>query len=196
MNSGRTIMDESTGFLTHLNPGAVTETAHLEGLLAKVWDDLGGVEHGMTPEKLIGRMEDVEWRPPTLTFVIAPHGGTVLGATRVDIQQWTVDLERKTATCERIGHRQLHPMSNQIDVQPIADEITTRIVAGVTDDRLRWLGDGRVRVEVSNIFPGGSGFKQTVQARRKRLREALIKMLSPKGWVHPGSNTFGRTIPS
>jgi hypothetical protein len=115
------------------------------------------------------------------------------GPTRAELQQWAVDLDRKTATCQCAGHRQLHPMAKRIDVQPIVDEITTRIVMGDRDDRLRWLKDGSVRVEVGKVFPGGSGYKHTIQGRRRRLRAALIERLRPDGWVHLGRNTFGRT---
>jgi hypothetical protein len=40
-------------------------------------------------------------------------------------------------------------------------------------------------------LPVQSGYKQTVQGRRRRLRETLIKTLAAKGWVHLGRNTFG-----
>ena len=65
------------------------------------------------------------------------------------------------------------------------------IAGGEADDRLRWLGDGRVRVVMVRIFPERSGYKRTVQGRRMRLREALIERLSTKGWAHLDRNTFG-----
>jgi hypothetical protein len=185
-------MDELTGYLKDLDPGPVDQTSHLERLLARVWDDLGGDEAGMTGDKLIGRMEQAEWTPPKLSFSIERHGGAVLGSTRAECQRWTVDLEKKSATCERTGHRQLSPMATRVDVEPIADEIADKIVNGEPDDRLRWLGDGSVRVEMAKIFPTGSGYKQTVQGRRRRLRDALIERLNPMGWAHLGSNRFAR----
>jgi hypothetical protein len=188
-------MDELTGYLKSLDPGPVEQTNQLERLLAKVWDDLGGNEDGMTGHKLIGRMEQVEWHPPRLTFVIERHGGTVLGSTRAELQRWTIDLEQKIATCERTGHRQLSPMATRVDVKPIAEEIAGKIGGGERDDRLRWLPDGRVRVQMGEIFPKGSGFKRTIEGRRRRLREALIERLKPNGWIHLGSSTFGRTAP-
>ena len=97
---------------------------------------------GMAGHKLIGRMEHVEWNPPVLTFVIERHGGTVLGSTRAELQRWTVDLDRKTATCERAGHRQLSPMAKRVDVGSIADEVANKIVGGESDDRLTWLEMG------------------------------------------------------
>jgi len=141
----------------------------------------------------MGSMEAVQWNPPLLTFTVERHGGTVLGSTRAELQQWTIDLDRMTATCERKRHRQLHPMAKRIDVSSIADDVAQSILDGVTDDRLRWLGDGRVQIQVSKIYPGGSGFKQTVQGRRRRFRKALIEKLSPSGWAHLGRNTYGKT---
>ena len=170
-------MDESRNYLNTLEPGPVEETTHLERLLAEVWDDLGGDNGGMAGHKLIRRMAGVEWHRPILTFLIERHGGTVLGSTKAELQRWTVHLDRQTATCERTGHRQLSPMARRVDVGPIADEIARKIASGEADDQLSWLGDGRVRVEVSKIFPAQSGYKQTVQCRRMRLREALIERL-------------------
>jgi hypothetical protein len=101
-------MKELTDYLTNLDPGPVEQTSHLERLLARVWDDLvGGNEAGMVGRKLIGRIERVEWQPPRLTFVIERHVLTVLVPSKAELQRWTVDLEKKSATCERTGHRQL-----------------------------------------------------------------------------------------
>jgi hypothetical protein len=188
-------MDKLRDYLKNLDPGPVEETTHLEHLLAEVWDDLGGDEGGLTGHKLIDRMENVEWHRPILTFLIERHGGTVFGSTRADIQRWTVDLDRQTATCERTSQRQLSPVARRVDVGPIADEVAARIVDGEADERLSWLGDGRVRVEVGKILPVQSGYKQTIQDRRRRLREALIQRLGPMGWAHLGRNTFGQLHP-
>ena len=185
--------EELKDYLRTIEPGRIARTGDLKRLLAGVWDDLGGDDGGMAGCKLIGRMERVEWHPPVLAFTIERHGGTALGSTRAELQRWAVNLDRGTATCERAGHRQLSPMARRVDVGPIAEEIAGLIVGGVIDDRLRWLGDGRVRLEVGRIFPERSGYKQTVQGRRKRLREALIEALGPKGWGHLGRNTFGQT---
>ena len=185
--------EELKDYLRTIEPGRIARTGDLERLLTEVWEDLGGDEGGMAGRKLIGRMEGAEWHPPTLIFTIERHGGTVLGSSRAELQRWVVDLDRMMATCERAGHRQLSPTARRVDVGPIAAEIAGLVVGGVIDDRLRWLGDGRVRVEVGRIFPERSGYKQTVQGRRKRLREALIEALGPKGWGHLGRNTFGQT---
>src|SRR4051812_8749544 len=79
---------------------AITDTTALECLLAACWPELGGDHGGMEGCKLLGRMEDVVWNPPQLTFSVERHGGTVQGSTRAELQRWTVDVERGTASCE------------------------------------------------------------------------------------------------
>jgi hypothetical protein len=86
-------------------------------------------------------------------------------------------------------------MAKRVDVGSIADEIADRIVGGESDERLSWLQDERVKVDISRIFLDASGYRQTVQGRRKRLREALIERLRTKGWTHLGRNTFGQLTP-
>jgi hypothetical protein len=86
-------------------------------------------------------------------------------------------------------------MARRVDVSPIAEEIVRKIGGGERDDRLCWLLDGRVRVQMGKVFLKGSGFKQTIEGRRGWLRDALIERLSPRGWVHLGRSTFGRTVP-
>lgn len=184
--------EELEDYLQSIEPGRIAEAGQIERLLAGAWDGLGGDDGGMAGRKLVGRMERVEWRPPLLTFLIERHGGTALGSTRAELQRWSVDLDRRTATCERAGHRQLSPMAGRVDVGPIAEEVVWLILGGLANDRLRWLGEGRVRVEMGRIFPERSGYKQTVQGRRKRLRDALIRRLSPLGWSHLGKNSFGK----
>lgn len=124
---------------------------------------------------------------------VATHTGcgTVLGSSsRAELQRWTVDLDRQRATCDRAGQRQASTMARRVDVVSIADEIADRIVGVEADDRLTWLGDGRVRLKVGKIFAAHAGYQQTVQGRRKRSREALIGRLSTKGCAHLGRNMF------
>jgi hypothetical protein len=179
-------------YLNGLGPGPHDGTTDLERLLVKVWDMLGGDESGMTGQKLVGRIEHVEWYPPMLSFLIERHGGTVLGSTRAGVQRWSVDLDRQTATCKLSGHRQVCPMARRVDVGPIADEIAESILVGEADERLTWLGEGLVRVEAGKIVPANSGYKQTIQGRRQRVKEAVIERLTGSGWNHLGRNTFGR----
>src|SRR3990172_4427109 len=80
-------------FLTSLPPGRVREETldKLEHLLVDSWDELDGSHlEGMRAYKLVGRMEEVEWRPPTLSFTIERHGGVMYGSSRAELQEWYV----------------------------------------------------------------------------------------------------------
>ena len=66
-------------------------------------------------------------------------------------------------------------------VELIVDELVQLIAEGKKDERLAWFDDGcRVRVLVSRIIQGK--FRQTIQGRRKRFRQALDKKLLVTGW--------------
>jgi hypothetical protein len=173
------------------HPGPVAETTELERVLTDVWGDLHSDDDSMGGHKLAGRLEQVEWHPPLLTFTIERHGGTVRGSTRGELQHWTVDVRAGTATSRRAGHRQLAPMAERLDVTPLVDEVARSIVEGRAHGCVRRLADGRVHVVVARLFPDSSGFKRTVQGRRKRFREALIERLRANGWTHLGGITFG-----
>jgi len=70
-------------YLRGHEPGRLRETAELERHLAESWATFEGNDsEGMTAEKLPGRMEQVEWTPPVLNFVIERHGGACLGSSR------------------------------------------------------------------------------------------------------------------
>lgn len=58
----------------------------------------------MEAHKLLSRMEQIVWEPPVLTFVIARHGGMVLGSTRAELQHWAVDLNKMTAEITKVSN--------------------------------------------------------------------------------------------
>lgn len=183
-----------TGLLTLLAtvpPGPITDTAELERRLADCWHELAGDHGGMEGRKLLGRMEDVAWNPPLLTFTIERHGATVLGSTRATLQEWTVDLEKWTAYCVEARSRQVRPIQPRLDVRPLAEEIASLIVSRKEDDRLRWYEDGRVRVLIGKVLPEGSAVKQTLAGRRSRFWTALAERLEGEGWRMAG-DTFSR----
>ncbi len=154
-------------------------------LLAELWPWLeGGSQTKMAPWK-IARLERVVWNPPELTFELERHGGTVQGSTRGDLQTWTVDLDRLTAAVATTGRRQLHPTASRFNARPVAERIARSIAERVDHAGLRWEnlpGRDLVRVLVAEIVPDDS-FKQTVQGRRKRLREELKRCLEGSGWT-------------
>jgi hypothetical protein len=180
-----------TTFLATMPPGPLHDTADLERLLNACWDAFEGHEdEGMTPEKLLGRMEKVEWQPPVLTFVIERHGRICQGSSRANLHRWTVNIEARTASCEKIGHRQLHPMARRLDLRGMAEEIAGKIIRGEPDDRLRWHADGTVQVLASKALPSDS-FQQTIEGRRRRLRQALVIAVEKAGWWHLERWRFG-----
>ena len=186
-------MNELHEFLKTITPGPVQETEKLEQLLAVQWQALTGAdEGGMDPDKLLGRMENVIWEPPVLKFFIERPGGTVCGSTRAEVQHWLVDLNDLTAQITETTHRQLEPMAPRLSVTPLAGEIAGQILRGEEDWRLSWVDNNTVHVVVSRIFPSGDGFKRTIEGRRRRLRDALSKILEQHGWTHQGSNVFSR----
>src|ERR1700677_2636027 len=65
--------------------GPVSETTDLERLLSACWDELGGANGGMEGHKLLGRMGEVEWTRPILSFTTERHGGTVMGSSRAEL---------------------------------------------------------------------------------------------------------------
>ena len=162
----------------------------IEAHLAQAWDALAGDDGGMVSRKLHGRMEAVVWNPPMLTFQIERHGATVLGSSRAEVQEWTVDLEQRTKSVVVVGRRQFQPTQRRMNVMPLAEELANAIQGGRQDPRLKWEGFGQVRLLMNNVLPAGSAVKDTLAGRRKRLREAVAALLAPAGWRMVRSNLF------
>ena len=118
----------------------------------------------------------------TSVFVIERHGRTCLGSTHADLQRWTLDLDKNTAECEPAGYRQVLPTARRISIQRLAGEVAGRVVRGEADDRVHRSDDGSVHVVLNRFFPKGSGYKQTVDSRRKRLHKAVEGRLEKHGW--------------
>jgi hypothetical protein len=93
----------SSAHLAIVVPGEVADTTELERLLAASWHKFSGDDGGMSGQKLLGRMENVAWAPPKLTFTIERHGGTVRGSTRAELQHWEVNADQQTAAIEKRG---------------------------------------------------------------------------------------------
>jgi len=175
-----------------LPPGPVADIPTLERLLAAVWDELSGDDGGMEAYKLLNRMEKPNWNPPVLNFRIERHGGTVLGSSRAEIQEWTVDLDKLTKTVETVGGRQVRPTQPRLDVKAIAAELFDAIVSGQPEDRLKWEGTSKVRVLIGKVLPEGSAVKDTLANRRKRLRNELTRLLAAEGWKLLRPNVYER----
>ena len=169
--------------LSALAPGTIAETVRVAALLADCWHEFVGAESQRMHVGKLGRMEDVRWEPPVLSFRIERHGAMDMGSTRAELQDWRVDLDRKTARCEsNRGYRQALPRAEGVRIEPIARELAESIIAGRSDQRLKWRGGDRVRVLIGKVFPHDSGYMQTVTGRRKRLRADLEPLLAESGW--------------
>jgi hypothetical protein len=178
-------------FLATSQPGEIPPSSGLDRLLAGSWTRFRGSDQGgMQAYKLLGRMEQVRWQPPILSFVLERHGGRVMGSTRAELQHWEVDLETRTVRIGKTGHRQLESMAPRVSIKQLAEQVAERILSGEIDERIKRLDDGSVKVLVSKLFPPGSGFQRTVSGRRKRLIRYVAETLAPAGWVETVTNVF------
>ncbi len=139
-------------------------------------------------------MEQIEWSPPVLAFLMERHGGTCCGSTRADLHRWTINLEQEAATCEKVGHRQVRPMARRLPIQSLAEEVASKVVQGQGDERITWQDEGRVKIAVSAIFPSGTGLRQTVAGRRKRFMQSLVSLLENHGWSYQGRCVFFKRV--
>lgn len=176
---------------THLQlqtPGCLQEESKstVEGLVCNAWDHLNGSdEMGMQGSKIIGRTEDLDWSPPSLTFNIERHGATVVGSIYAEVQSWEVNIEKATAQCFSCHKRQLHDREKPIRTGPIAKELAEVMVNSMVDERIRWSKLGRAQVVLSKVFPNAC--KQTTNSRMRRLKRDLSALLEPLGWENTGN---------
>ena len=192
-----TPLDQLRLHLRDLAPGSVKDTSTLSDVLESAWGvlqagDIRGL--GMEASKLFGRMENVEWNPPVLTFRIERHGGIVAGASkRAELQEWEVDAEAGTVTGGQVGFRQLKPQAAPLSVAPLVDKAVALIQDHQKHEWLKWVSDTRVRLLIAKIIPATN--PQTTSGRRTRFRAELEPRLETLGFKRPpGSapNTYER----
>lgn len=154
----------------------------------------GGYDGGMEVHKLINRMEDENWNPPILRFMIERHGATVMGSVYAEMQCWSVDVEKGLAKLETTKRRLVGSKRKPLKVEPIANEISDLVSTGKDDRRLKWYGKERVRVLIAEVLPEDFSLaKQTLAGRRRRLRDKIEKALSAHGWSkvsHTAPHTY------
>jgi hypothetical protein len=192
MESGEDALANLRAMLSLRRPGPLPHgiAPTVEALLAQAWDQFSGDNAGMTDRKLCGGTESVVWQPPTLVFRIERHGAIALGSGRTEVREWAVDLERRTVSVKTFRRRQIRPAQGRLDVDAIAKILVDGILAGRTDEGLKWEGTGRVRVLMGKVLPTSSAAKATVAGRRRRLRQAVAEMLDRAGWRMIRANVF------
>ena len=184
-------MDDLFEHLELINAGPISDSSELGSLLSGCWEKFDGSNaESMKGDKLSGRMKNVRWEPPILTFDIDRHGGTVMGSSRAEVHGWEVDTHKQTAICGKINHRQCRPMAPRLNVVQLAEEIAGLIVERKNDEQLRWNDDGSVRVLIGKVLPEGSAVKATLAGRRKRFREAMKQYLEEKNWRMLRANEY------
>ena len=183
-----------TALQKHLNGlpvGRISDVESVERFLFKCWHEFdGGEETKMDGHKLLHRTEEMQWNPPCLEFDMERHGGTVAGSVYAEIQSWTVDLSKMTATVARTGRRQVEAKDKPLKTKPLAEVVAKLILDKTKDPHLLWKHDDKVRLNIEKMIPATN--QQTTGARRKRFRTDLLEILHPHGWKMTTMNTFER----
>jgi hypothetical protein len=155
-------------------------------LLGAAWENLGGAASGGMKANKLCRIEDLEWRPPFLTFTIERHGGTVNGSTRAELQDWEINVESAQATYSE-RRRQLYKSQPKLDIKPLVKEVVGKITQGKNNACLKWNGKARVKVLVGVVLPKDSCCQATLTGRRRRFQNALAESMQAAGWVQVGA---------
>jgi hypothetical protein len=176
--------------LSNTPRGAIQDAARdkIIGLLAHCWHDLQGADETSMKDCKLTRAEDLSWMPPVLSFTIERHGATVLGSTRAELDEWTVNLNLMTASCARSGYRQLTLAAPRLDVKPIAARVCDAVQQGqasncelVGQGIVAWHGSDHVSIKHGALIPS-DGYQQTIKGRRLRFRNELTNMMEALGW--------------
>jgi len=72
--------------------------------------------------------------------------------------------------------------NSSVDVNAIAEEIYELVAAKNPHEWLKWNGSTEVKILVGKVLPSDHIPQQTLQARRRRLRSAVDKILLEHGW--------------
>ena len=177
-------------FLNNCPEGLIRDVTVLEELLSKEWNGIEGSDEENTEgSKLRGRMEQVSWHPPLLSFTLERHGITVIGSTRAELHNWVVDISTWTAQIASRNRRQKSPIAKKMNTHLLAQTMVNVILKNGESEFLKRFPDGRVKVLIADIIPD-EGIKETTSGRRKRFRKALEALICNKGWSVVGVNTY------
>src|SRR5690349_20474528 len=126
-------------------------------------------------------MEQPEWKPPVLTFLIERHGATRIGSSRAERHKWTINVETKEAHCAAAGYRQVFKRDQPFHADEEVEEVVDLILKGSDDPGLKWSADrSTVRVLIGEWVDANNA--RTKQGRSHRFRKALKDGLARVGW--------------
>jgi hypothetical protein len=110
-----------------------------------------------------------------------------LGSSRAPLDEWTIDVEKGTASSAQASYRQIRPTSPRLNVEPIAAAICEAVQQGpqsnsalMQNKTIRWRGIDEVSIRHGDLISGDN--QQTKAGRRKRLRGVLIDGMKAIGW--------------
>jgi hypothetical protein len=159
-------------------------------MLGACWTEFAGsTESKMAYWKAVREegADDLVWDPPILSFTVERHGAMVLGSSRVEKQEWKLDLQHKTAQHCTAGFRQMRPSAPRLNVKPVAARVCETVRQGpnansdlVSQGILVWNGDHAL-VRHGEIIPN-NGPAMTISGRRKRFRAELKSLIAALGW--------------
>jgi hypothetical protein len=165
-------------------------TRELFELVTASWHEFSGSHEASMKAWKINRdkgPEDVTWNPPCLSFVVVRHGGAVLGSKRAERQQWTLNLEMRTADHLQVGYLQLRPNAPKLDVKGLADEVCRAVQEGPTSasplvsaEIIVWKNNDELTIYHGKMV---SGAKRTRSDRRRRLIDDLKPKMALIGWT-------------
>jgi hypothetical protein len=157
-------------------------------LLKGCWNELMGSNDTSMRDFKVDRAEQFSWRTPSLSFTIERHGATVVGSTRAELQNWTVNLDSASAYHSEGRFRQLVRQAPRLDVKSIVARVCDAVQQGPRSecDLVRkgivfWSSEGEVIIKHGALVPG-DGYRQTVAGRRRRFRQELAAKMSERGW--------------
>ena len=93
---------------------------------------------------------------------------------------WLLNIENKQATYQKRGYRFIQPKSMPLNVVPIVEEVSKKILNHQVDHRIKWGKNDTVCLLMKEMISTGS--PSTLCHRRRKIREKVNEILLPLGW--------------
>jgi hypothetical protein len=185
-------MQELRNFLAILPPGSIAAPSHLERILASSCHDFEySNQENMKAGELKNReIEEVEWKPPTLSFTIQRYRVTLLGSATSERQRWAVNVDTKETLCYNAGSGQTTPSQPPLNVEPIVKEVVRLIKNHQKTEWLKWQNDGSVHVVMGKVFPVSTNLNKHLRWQRERFRTKVEESLTTACWMKIKTNHY------